>query len=401
LGKLTASAVRGFKAAGKYSDGDGLTLLIDKAGRRYWTFRYMRDGRARSMSLGNADLMSLAEARAAHQDARKLLRDGTDPLAARQAKADVPAVVTFREAAEAYIATHQAGWRGANTLKSWRHAMLGIACPVIGRKPVGEIGTVDVLKVLKPIWQAKPVTAVQVRMRLEAVLDYARAMHWRDDDNPARWKGTLQPVLPAHGKVHTVEHHAALDWREAPALMAKLADDPSMAARCLRFLMLTATRSGEARGARWAEIDLDAAVWTIPGGRMKTAKEHRVPLSDAALALLDELPRTETPLVFFGFHHGQALDGTTLSKLMRRLGHDCTVHGFRSCFRDWCADHGKPWDVAEAALAHVAGSAVVRAYQRSDLLDQRRVLMDAWARFLTQPPAEVIPLQPRIATTAA
>jgi integrase len=254
----------------------------------------------------------------------------------------------------------------------------------------------DVLRVLSPIWTTKTTMATIVRSRIELVLDYARAHGWRSGENPALWRGNLRSLLPPPAKVHRIEHRAALPWREAPSFLARLRAAPLMTGRCLAFLMLTATRSGEARGALWSEIDLDAAVWTIPAERMKAGKEHRVPLSAPALALLREIAplRTDEPLVFLGAKAGRPLTDVALNKTPRRFGLDgITVHGFRSTFRDWCADHGQPADLAEAALAHVTGSAVERAYARSDLLERRRALMAEWADFLTRVPAEVVPFK--------
>jgi integrase len=225
------------------------------------------------------------------------------------------------------------------------------------------------------------------------VLDYAKARDWRSGENPAVWRGNLKSLLPPPAKVHRVEHRQALAWQEAPALMATLAEVDGMTARVLRFLILTATRSGEARGCLWSEIDIDAGVWTIPPERMKAGKEHRVPLGDVALDLLREVAEVRTGDVVF---HGRAgvIEDSTLLVLLHRLGHrGITVHGFRSTFRDWCADQGKPADLAEISLAHTVGSAVERSYRRSDVLDRRRALMEQWARFLTPSEAVVVPLQ--------
>jgi integrase len=254
----------------------------------------------------------------------------------------------------------------------------------------------DVLRALTPLWTSKTPMAKIVRSRIELVLDFARARGWRPVDavNVATWRGNLRMLLPPPAKVHRVAHHAALPWSEAPALTASLSSETGIAARCLAFLILTATRSGEARGARWHEIDTAQKLWVIPAQRMKAGREHRVPLSEPAMAILTELGELRTgDLVFFGAKRGGVIGDTTLQTLLGRLGHSVTVHGMRSTFRDWCADTGKPGDLAEVALAHVVGSAVARAYQRSDLLDARRDLMDAWAQFLTAPPAVVLPFQ--------
>jgi integrase len=252
------------------------------------------------------------------------------------------------------------------------------------------------MAIIGPLWTAKPETASRVRGRIEAILDYAKVRGFRAGENPARWRGHLALTLPAKGKVRPVRHHAALDWRETPGFFADLmARDSSMGARALAFAILTACRSGEVRLAEWSEIDLVAGLWTVPAARMKAGRLHRVPLSEAACELLSGLQAIrQSALVFPGQDPRRPLSDMTLTAVLRRMGRgDLTAHGFRSSFRDWCADTGQSSDAAEAALAHVAGSAVVRAYARTDLLEQRRRLMEAWAQFLTAPAAEVIPLR--------
>jgi integrase len=403
MGKLTASAVRGLRSRGRYSDGDGLALSVTAPDKRYWTFRYQRQGRERAMTFGNADKVSLAGARARAAQARALLVRDIDPLEAKQRdKAEKAARVSFTEAVETYVEAHQASWRGYHATERWRQSLADYAEPVFGRKPIGEVSVEDVLRSLKPIWTTKTATASRVRSRIELVLDYAKARGWRQGENPAVWRGNLRMLLPPTARVHRVEHRAALAWQQAPALMTALSAETDMASRCLAFLTLTATRSAEARGARWSEIDLDETLWIIPAARTKTSKEHRVPLSPTALAILHALAALRTcDLVFFG-RQGLPLADTTLKLALRRAGHgDVTVHGMRSTFRNWCADTGKQGDLAEAALAHVVGNAVVRAYQRSDLMERRRVLMEQWAAFLTQPPAVVVPLRSRSHGSAA
>jgi integrase len=394
MGKLTAAGVRSLREPGRYGDGGGLMLHVRSAQRRLWVFRYERAGRERWMTFGTADDVTLADARKAHAAARALLLQGLDPLDERgRTKLDL--THRFAEVAEACIAARSQGWRNARGADQWRNMIRDYAGKALGKMPVAEIGVEHVLKVLRPVWTSKPDVARRLRVRLEAVLEYATAMGWRSaaSGNPAIWRGGLKPLLAKPRR--QAPHHAALAWREAPALMASLPTDGTAAQRCLAFLILTAVRSGEARGARWSEIDLQGGVWTIPGDRMKTGREHRVPLSDAALDLLRRLAVVrQGELVFPGRYAAGTLADVTLKDVLRRLGHpDITVHGFRSTFRDWCADTGKPADLAEAALAHVTGSAVVRAYQRSDLLDARRVLMAAWADFLTRPAADVVSLR--------
>jgi integrase len=402
-GRLTAAAVRGLRAKGKYLDGHGLMLNVVAPDQRYWMFRFKRQGRDRIMSLGNADVMSLAEAREAHRAARVLLDKGINPLDVKQekaqrAKAQRQKAVTFSAAAEAYIVAHRAGWRGRGE-RYWRNSLAVHVMPVFGAKPVGNVGVEDVLKALQPLWTTRTVTATILRSRIELVLDHAKARGWRPADaaNPATWRGNLKSLLPPPAKVHRVSHQAALAWQEAPALLARLceASDGSMAERCLALVILTVVRNAEARGARWSEIDMAERTWTIPAQRMKGGRrEHRVPLSDAAMAILSALDEVRTgDVVFFG-PQGRPLSHNTMLDVLRRLGHPgITVHGFRSSFRDWAADTGKPSDLAEAALAHVVGNAVARAYQRSDLLDARRVLMQQWADYLTREAAQVVTLR--------
>jgi integrase len=398
MGKLTAAMVRGRREPGRYGDGHGLLLNVVAPGQRYWMFRFKRDGRSRTMALGNADVITLADARKLHTEARALLAKGIDPLAERERARQAKPVVSFGEAAERYIAAHRSAWRG-NGEQKWRGSLVKHVFPVFGRKPVADVTTEDVLRCLTPLWTTKTVTATTVRGRIEMVLSYAKALGWRSGENPALWRGNLRMLLPPSARVHRVEHRAALAWQQAPALFAALrgADGraASMAERCLQFLLLTAVRSCEARGCRWSEIDLDGRVWVIPASRMKSGKQHRVPLPQAALAILTELAQVRTgDLVFFGAIPGRPLDDTTLLRALRRAGHgDATVHGCRSTFRDWCADQGRPGDLAEMSLAHTVGSAVERSYRRSDVLEQRRGLMQQWADFLGREPALVVPLR--------
>jgi integrase len=367
-------------------------LDVKSADRRYWTFRYQRAGRTRFMTFGNAADVTLAEARAKHAEARGLLLKGLDPLDERdRAKLDLSR--SFADTAELCIAARAPQWRNPRTPALWRATIRDHADPVLGRMPIAEIGREQVLKALGPLWTAKPDVARRLRVKLETILDYATAMHWREGPNPALWRGGLKLVL-ADG-LHRAQHHAALDWRDAPALMAKLANDQSMGSRCLTFLMLTASRSGEARGARWDEINLPQALWSLPASRMKAERPHRVPLSPAACELLEPLARLRhSDLVFAGLSAGRPLADVTLKNVLRRAGHgDVTVHGLRATFASWGQDTDRPADLCEQALAHAIGNQVRRAYARSDVLDLRRCLMAEWAAFLTRPPAEVIPLR--------
>lgn len=306
--------------------------------------------------------------------------------------------------AAAYIAAHEASWRNAKHRQQWGNTLADYAFPVLGKLGVGMIGTADVTRVLEPIWRDKPETAARVRGRIEAVLDYAAAREWRTGENPARWRGHLANILPARAKLARVEHHAALPWRDVGAFMATLAEQEGIAALALRFAILTAARTGEVIGARWGEIDASNAIWTVPAARMKAQQEHRVPLSDAALAVLAEmakLRRSDDPaeFVFPGARAGQPLSNMALAMTLRRMGRDdVTVHGFRSTFRQWCAEAtNTPRELAEAALAHTLKDKVEAAYQRGDMMEKRHRLMSDWATFCARPaPAgEVIPLRAR------
>jgi integrase len=387
---------------GMHGDGDGLWLRVVTKERRSWLFRYQRRGKPREMGLGGFPDVSLAEARTKVQAARKQLANDIDPIdqraAERQAEAAERAHATiFAEAAKAYIEANETGWRSDKSATQWRNSLAAYAEPVLGKMACSVIETDDVLKVLKPIWAEKPETAARVRRRIEAVLSYAKAHGWRSGENPAAWRDHLALVLPPRSKVAPVVHYAALDWREAPAFMADLRAREGMGARALEFAILTAVRSGEVRGAQWAEIDLERAEWTIPAERMKAGQPHRVPLSEPTLVLLREQAKLKdgSGLVFLGQRKGTPMSDMTLTAVLRRMGKgDLTAHGFRSTFRDWAAETtGHPNHVVEMALAHSVSSAVEAAYRRGDLFEKRRVLMTDWADYLMRELAQVIPLR--------
>jgi integrase len=391
---------------GRYGDGKGLYLLVKPSGWRGWVFRYVRTGKMREIGMGPAgkDGLSLSAARDKAATLWQLHRSGTDPLdhreavaAAEKAKAQTEAAkrVTFKEAAGRYIEAHEAGWRNPKHCAQWRATLATYAFPHFGDVPVGDVATAHVLAALEAIWCSKPETASRLRGRIEAVLDYAKARGWRSGENPATWKGHLALALPARAKVAAVEHHAALPWREIGAFMAKLRTRPGIAARALEFAILTAARTGEVLGARWAEIDMDAAVWTVPAERMKATREHRVPLSEPALALLGDMAKLRTvakseAAVFPGIEPGKPLSGMAMLMTLRRMGRDdLTAHGFRSTFRDWAAEAtAYPKEVAEMALAHTIGDKVEAAYRRGDLFDKRRRMMDDWRAFCSRPDGE-------------
>jgi integrase len=402
--KLTALAVRRAIANGFYLDGRGLYLRIED-GRRLWVFRYTMPGSGkppRWYSIGPERDISLAQARDMARELRLNVRAGIDPALERKAAkaaAKAKAEYSFEHVAGLYIEAHKAGWRNAKHGAQWQATLAAYAFPLIGPKPVQAVSIDDVLAILRPIWTTKPETASRLRGRIEAILDYARAQGWRVGDNPAARKGNLDHLLPARSKVASVKHHSAIPYDALAPVMSRLGATDTMAAHCLRFLILTAARSGEARGARWSEIDLDARTWTIPAERMKAGRSHRVPLSDAALSVLlavKPLQRAPDGLVFPGGKIGRPLSDVGLSKaLTAAAGEGWTVHGMRSTFREWAAEQtAYASETAELALAHTNKDRVEAAYQRSDLIERRTRLMQDWADYLTRPAAGgVVPIR--------
>jgi integrase len=377
--KLSARTVAALKASGRHSDGGGLYLKID-GNRRRWVFLYTWNGKRKEMGLGGAEV-PLADARKARNKWRTILNGGCDPLDARETeRRALGAKKTFGEVADDLIAAKSSEWRNAKHRAQWRMTLTRYAEPLLAM-PVDKIDTEAVLSVLQPLWQARPETASKLRGRIEAVLDAARAKGQipHNEANPATWRGHLDKFLPKRQTL-TRGHHAAMSYADVPGFMAALREREAVAALALESI-LTATRSGEALGARWAEIDLDAEVWTIPAARMKAAREHRVPLSSRALAILGKLVEARTgEFVFFGQRPGKPLSPMAKEKVLRRMDITVTVHGFRSAFRDWAGNETHfPRELAEAALAHVIGDKAEQAYRRSDALEKRRALMDAWA----------------------
>jgi integrase len=345
------------------------------------------------MGLGPYPEVGLKHAREAARAARQDIRDGRDPIAERRASrqallAAASKLVTFKEAAEAFIASHEASWANPKHRQQWKNTLEAYAYPVIGELAAGDVALPHVLKILEPIWATKTETAKRLRGRIEQVLDAAQARGQIDGpwQNPARWRGHLDKLLAKPSRVAKATHHRALAIDDAGAFMARLREQEGMGARALEFVILTAARSGEVRGAKWSEIDLAAGVWTVPAERMKAGKEHRVPLSPEALALLAKVPRLGGTDLVFPASRGGALSDMTLSAVMRRMKVDAVPHGFRSTFRDWSAERtAYPSEVCEMALAHTVGNKVEAAYRRGDLFDRRRRLMDDWAAFLSAP----------------
>jgi integrase len=438
MAKLTAVKVRNATHPGTHKgpamlpDGEGLYLQITPGGSKSWVYRYTRHHKARMMGLGvfgeDDGAVTLAAARGLAGKARAALAEGLDPLdakreaaAAEAAKraAAVVAAITFRTAATGYVDAHKAGWKNEKHSAQWSSTLATYAFPVFGDRPVAEIDADAVELVLKPLWLRVPETASRLRGRIEAVLDYARARGWRTGDNPARWRESMKHRLPNVSKVKRTSHHPALPWQQIGAFMAELGTKQGMAAKALAFAILTAARSGEVRGAKWGEIDLEAATWTVPGERMKAGKDHRVPLSKRSLAILTELhPRSTGPasLVFPSTVRTKPLSDMALSMLVRGMNegeagapptwHDArgeavVPHGFRSTFRDWCEEAtSTPHAVCEAALAHTVADKVEAAYRRTDLFERRTALMANWAEQCARKPANVVKLPAR-ATAAA
>jgi integrase len=309
---------------------------------------------------------------------------------------------TFREVADLYLTAHNAGWRSAKHRQQWRNTLATYVHPQMGDLPVGEVETAHVMAALEPIWQAKPETASRVRGRIESVLDYAKARGWREGENPARWRGHIANLLPPRGKVARVKHHAALPWQDVGTFMQALGNQEGVAGLALRFAILTAARSGEVIGARWSEMDMQAAIWTVPAIRMKGGREHRVPLSKPALAILRMVAKLSAEnasdaYVFPGAGAGKPLSAMAMAMVLRRMNRaDITVHGFRSTFRDWCSESARcAREVAEAALAHTLGDKVEAAYRRGDLFERRGRLMQDWAAWCSRSArhGEVVPMR--------
>jgi integrase len=390
---LSAVKVARTHKPGYLSDGGGLYLQISPSGSKSWVFRFKDAGRLREMGLGPLHAISLAEARKRAASCRQLRVDGIDPIEERKtgklkAKLASTRTMTFRKCAEAYIEAHKAGWKNAKHAAQWPATLGTYAYPVFGDLPISDIDVTLVSKVLEPIWKTKTETASRLRGRIERVLDWATVRGYRQGDNPARWRGHLDKLLVARSRVQKVRHHPALAYPEVGQFVAALREQESTSALALEFLILTATRTAEVIGATWTEIDFDLAVWTIPAERMKARKEHRVPLSRPALAILKRLYKDRHgEFVFMGTKPGRPLSNMALLALLEHMGRtDITVHGFRSTFRDWAAERTSfPREVAEHALAHSLLDKVEAAYQRGDLFEKRRRLMVEWGKFCDRP----------------
>jgi integrase len=396
LKRLSALDVSRAKKRGKrrmYADGGGLYLQVSASGAASWVYRFMLNGTAQWMGLGPLHDVPLAAARVAASEKRELRRAGVNPIKARNdaldaSRLDAARSITFRDAAERYMAAHNAGWRNAKHADQWRSSLETYAYPVLGALPVQGVDVALVMKVLEPIWATKTETASRVRQRIESILDWASARGYRLGENPARWRGHIDKLLPSRSKVQKVEHYPALPYDEVGAFMADLRKQQGTAASALEFLILTACRTGEVIGARWGEFNIEEALWTVPAERVKSERQHRVPLSPAALAVIQTMQEecaTEQGdgFVFPGGKRGRPLSNMALLALLKRMGRsDLTVHGFRSTFRDWAAERTNyPREAAEMALGHIVSDKVEAAYRRGDLFQKRRRLMAEWARF--------------------
>jgi integrase len=396
INRLSHRKIETLKKPGMHSDGAGLYLQItqgsDGSPRKSWIFRYAITGRERQMGLGAVADVPLARARDLAIAAREIRRAGKDPIAHREAaraEANLVAAKTmsFDNCGAAYIAAHRAGWRNMKHAGQWTNTIATYCSPIFGKMPVQHLDVGLVMKVLEPLWVTKPETAGRLRGRIERILDWAKVRGYRNGENPARWRGHLDHLLPSQGKVRRVKHHAALPYAELPAFLTALRGRDAIAARALEFAILTAARTSEALGAKWSEIDLNGRIWTIPAERMKAGREHRVPLSDRAIEIVENMmARKQNDYIFHGDRRTR-LSNMSLLMLLRRMGRTDTTHGFRSTFRDWVAEQtDSPAAVAEMALAHAIGNAVEAAYRRGDLLEKRRTLMARWEKYCLATP---------------
>jgi len=389
INKLTDRGIRSQNKPGRYADGNGLYLQVGKSGAKSWIFRYMLDGKSREMGLGSIRMETLSQARDKAKQCKKLLRCGTDPIRDRQErvaveKADNKEMLSFQKCTEGYLNVHSSSWRSARHAEIWHSSIKRFAYPIIGPIHVNKIERSHILNILDPIWREKTETATRLRGRLESILNWATVKEYRKGDNPARWRGYLDQLLPKPSEIHTVKHFPALPYRDVGAFMNKLKARQALSASALRLIILTACRSIEVREAEWCEFDLQNKTWTIPVGRMKMKKEHVIPLCKEALDIVKSIPRlSDSEHLFTGPNSGKPMSDVVFKKLMERMGvTGITTHGFRSTFRDWAAEQTSfPREVIEACLAHQLKDKAEAAYFRSNLLDKRRTLMKKWSDY--------------------
>ena len=387
VNKLSVKFVESDLKPGLYGDGGGLYLQVSEWRTKAWVFRYMIAGRSHKMGLGEVARVKLADARKKAMAAHSLVVDGIDPIGERKAKREKAAAenakaMTFKECAKGYIDANKSGWKNAKHAGQWEATLETYAYPVIGKLSVGAIETAHVMKILEPIWHSKTETASQVRGRIEKVLDRAKALKLRTGENPARWTGHLDQLLPAKSQVAPVEHHAALPYRDLPAFMANLRQRDGISARALEFTILTIARTGDTIGGKWSEIDEGEQLWTVPAERVKgkrgaRRRDHVVPLSNRARAILCDLPR-EGDHIFPGGKAGEGLSNMAMTEVLKEMGYSgdaATVHGFRSTFKDWCSDQtAYANELSEMAMAHTVSDKVEAAYRRGDMREKRRRL---------------------------
>ncbi len=386
IDRLNDRTVKTLKA-GKHPDGKGLYLIVKKTGARSWSYRYMKDGREHWIGLGGYPDVSLAVAREKAQACREQRDRKIDPLEQKKAdkineKVRKAKSVTFRQCAEEFIELRESGWKNSKHKDQWRNTLETYAHPVIGDLPVSEVDITLVTKVLKPIWNTKTETASRVRQRIENVLDAAKVLKYRTGDNPARWKGNLDKIFHPRKKVQKVKHFEAMHFKEVPEFFRSLREQDSIKAKALAFTILTVTRSSESRGALWSEINIKEKTWTLPPERMKADRDHRVPLSDEAIRIIEEVRGYDQTRLFPGTKLDRPVSDATVRNMLQDLHPGLTVHGFRSSFKDWTLEFTSfPRIVVEMAMAHSIDDDTEDAYVRTDLLKKRAKLMQAWADF--------------------
>jgi integrase len=404
--KLSALEVGRLSKPGKHPIGESLYLQISPKGTKSWLFRYSINGKSTWMGLGSAKLVSLADARALAIDHQRDLLDGVKPLDKRNSDRSNLLLedakrITFDDCAEKYIEAHSPSWKNKKHASQWKNTMETYASPVIGKLSVKDIETTLILKILEPIWYTKAETAARIRGRIERILSWAAVRGYRSKENPARWHGHLEQLLPTRSSIQKVKHFKALPFSEVGAFVEKLRSQEGVTTLALEFTILTATRTNEALGARWSEINLEEKYWLIPAERMKADREHKVPLSPRALDIIAKMRElSDGEYVFSGTRRGQPLSDMSLLMIIRRMGLDATTHGFRSSFSDWAAERTSfPREVVEMALAHTVKNKVEAAYRRGDLFIKRQRLMEAWAKYCTTSQnleAKVLVLTPQL-----
>ncbi len=392
INKLSILKIKNLSQRGRYSDGNGLYLQISKTKTKSWIFRYKFQGEEKQLGLGSINLVSLSDARQKVLEFRKQVLEGQDPISNKRLKERNEKIkkskeITFSKCAEAYISSLEPEWKNKKHIQQWRSTLATYVFPMIGELSVQDIDTTLVVNVLKPIWITKTETATRIRSRLELIMGWATVRGYRSGENPARWRGHLDKLLPKPSKVSTVKHHKALKLHEIHRLILELRRQTCFSSKALEFLILTASRTSEVLNMKWNELSLDASLWTVPALRMKGGKDHTVPLSKSALEILNFMQTFKCDeYVFPGFREGRPLSNMAMLKLTKRLGYSITVHGFRSTFRDWAAEHTNfSRETAEAALAHTIKDKVEAAYRRGDLILKRRVMMEEWSKFIEQP----------------